>query len=104
MKIITMKALTLAGIVVTALSGNVMADHNSPFGAGWANMPNDIHNTVTEDSLRGTAFRDFISRGAGADSVNRYSDGTRSHSRSSSSRSGGSASRSGGGGGRGGRG
>lgn len=100
MKIITMKSLALAGIVTFALSGNVMADHNSPFGAGWASMPNDIHNTVIEDGLRGTVFRDFVSRGAGADSVNRYSDGTRGHSRSL--RSGGSVNR--GGGGRGGRG
>lgn len=100
MKVTTMKAITLAGIVTWVGSGNVMADHNSPFGAGWANMPNDIHNTVTEDGLRGTVFRDFVSRGAGADTVNRYSDGTRSHSRNL--RSGGSASH--GGGGRGGRG
>lgn len=98
MKIMAMKNIALAGIVSLVCSGNVMADHNSPHGAGWANMTNDIHNTVIEDGLRGTAFRDFVSRGAGADSVNRYTDSTNNQSRSS--RMGGSSrgGRNGGGG------
>jgi hypothetical protein len=50
MKFLTIKSLILAGIVAAGFAGSVMADHNSPFGAG-------------------------------ADTVNRYSDGTRGQSR-----------------------
>ena len=56
------------------------ADHNSPFGAGWANMPNDIHNTRIDTLGDNTTFRDFVRYGNGSDSVNRYltdSDSTR---------------------------
>ncbi len=45
-------------------------------GAGWANMPNGIHNIRTEDDLSGTEFRDVVHQGAGADTVNRYLDTT----------------------------
>ncbi len=93
MKIMTVKYIALAGIVALTFSGNVMADHNSPHGSGWANMPNDIHNTVIEDGLSGSEFRDFVFRGAGADSINRYADGTNGHSHST--RNGGSANRGG---------
>ena len=31
-----------------AASGAALADHNSKNGEGWANMPNDIHNTRIE--------------------------------------------------------
>jgi hypothetical protein len=67
-------ALTLAALVGAMAAAPVMADHNSPMGAGWASMPNDIHNTrfdtmLTDDS---EAFLDFVRYGAGADSVNRY--------------------------------
>lgn len=48
------------------------ADHNSKWGDGWANMPNDIHNTRVDTRGDNTAFRDFVSKGNGADSVNRY--------------------------------
>jgi len=49
------------------------ADHNSVWGEGWANMPNDIHNTRIEtlDVEDGnTIFTDFVREGGGADSVN----------------------------------
>lgn len=57
------------------LASAASADHNSPHGEGWANMPNDIHNTRI-DTLGGSndAFRSFVRYGNGADSVNRYSD------------------------------
>jgi len=45
------------------LSASALADHNSLHGSGWANMPNDIHNTRIEDGLSGTAFRDFVRQG-----------------------------------------
>ena len=55
---------------------SALADHNSIHGAGWANMPNDIHNTRIEDDLSSTEFRDFVAKGAGAATVNRYLDTT----------------------------
>jgi hypothetical protein len=77
------------GSIAALLSVSALADHNSPHGAGWANMPNDIHNTRIEDGLSGTAFRDFVRQGAGADTVNRYLDSTSSPSGSGRSTSGG---------------
>lgn len=62
------------GSLAAFLSASALADHNSLNGAGWANMPNDVHNTRIEDGLSGTEFRDFIRQGAGADTVNRYLD------------------------------
>ena len=55
-------------------SGQVLADHNSKNGEGWANMPNDIHNTRVEtlDNNDSEAFRDFVKFGEGADSENRF--------------------------------
>jgi hypothetical protein len=52
------------------------ADHNSPNEEGWANMPNDIHNTRidTKESGDNEAFREFVQYGEGADSVNRFAD------------------------------
>lgn len=71
----TAHALVL-GSLAALLSATAFADHNSPNGAGWANMPNDIHNTRIEDGLSGTAFRDFVRQGAGAATTNRYLDGS----------------------------
>ncbi len=67
----TAHALIL-GSLAALFSASALADHNSIHGAGWANMPNDIHNTRIEDGLSGTEFRDFVRQGAGADTVNRY--------------------------------
>lgn len=54
------------------------ADHNSKNGAGWANMPNDIHNTRVEtlETNDNEAFRDFVKYGEGSETVNSESDGT----------------------------
>jgi hypothetical protein len=73
------------GSLSALFSVPALADHNSPHGAGWANMPNDIHNTRIEDSLSGTEFADFVRQGAGADTVNRYLDSTTTLSGSSRS-------------------
>jgi hypothetical protein len=53
------------------------ADHNSKNGAGWANMPNDIHNTRVEtlEANDNEAFRDFVKYGEGSESENSESDG-----------------------------
>ena len=50
------------------------ADHMSIWGAGWASMPNDIHNTRFDTRLLedDAAFRDFVRYGVGADSTNRF--------------------------------
>jgi hypothetical protein len=71
----TTHALIL-GSLVALVSLPTLADHNSLHGAGWANMPNDVHNTRIEDDLSGTEFADFVRQGAGAATVNRYLDST----------------------------
>jgi hypothetical protein len=58
-----------AGLFVAA---SAHADHNSVWGAGFANMPNDIHNSAIEDDQ--DVFLDLVRYGDGADSVNRYDD------------------------------
>ena len=72
MKIRTLLATCMAsGVLATTTA---YADHASPMGAGWANMPNDIHNTRLEDSNE--EFMDLVQGGGGVDSVNRYDDDT----------------------------
>jgi hypothetical protein len=69
MKIRTLLATCITGGVLATTSAS--ADHNSIWGEGWANMPNDIHNTRIE-TLNGdnSEFIVFIRGGGGADSVN----------------------------------
>jgi len=62
------------GSLAALFSMSALADHNSPNGSGWANMPNDVHNTRIEEDLSGTEFADFVRQGAGADTINRYLD------------------------------
>ena len=85
----TAHALVL-GSLAALFSVSALADHNSPWGAGWANMPNDIHNIQIEDDLSGTEFSDVVRQGAGADTVNRYLDTTSTLQSGSVSTSGGS--------------
>ena len=63
---------TLASIAAVLFSSAAMADHNSVNGAGWANMPNDIHNIQIEDDLSSTEFRELVSQGGVRDLPNRY--------------------------------
>lgn len=65
-------ALLVAGGIFAASAAH--ADHNSIWGAGTANMPNDIHNSAIEDDQE--VFLDLVQYGNGADSVNRYDDTT----------------------------
>lgn len=68
-----MKTRLLTGLVIAAASLTVaQADHMSPWGPGWAGMPNDIHNTRLDTRGDNEAFLDFIRYGEGADSINRY--------------------------------
>ena len=69
------------GMLATSAS---YADHNSIWGAGHANMPNDIHNTRIEDDNE--TFHDLVQYGDGADSVNRYADDTSTTTTGSSNR------------------
>lgn len=71
MKIRTLLATCITGGML--VTSTAFADHNSVWGEGWANMPNDIHNTRIEtlDMEDGnTIFTDFVREGGGADSVN----------------------------------
>ncbi len=62
----------------TLCSASALADHNSKWGEGWAQMPNDIHNTRVETRGDNTTFRDFVRKGNGATSINRYTTDRRS--------------------------
>lgn len=96
-----------AALLLLGSSTAALADHNSPWGAGWANMPNDIHNTRVEtlDSREQSSFRDFVRYGNGASSVNSFiSDSPARRSMNTNRMGRGAANRTHrGGGGRGGR-
>ena len=67
--------LALGAATAIALSAApAIADHNSKNGEGWANMPNDIHNTRIEtlETRDNEAFRDLVKYGEGSESVNRF--------------------------------
>ena len=68
------KKTAIALFITGALAASTAsyADHNGIWGAGTANMPNDIHNTRIEDDAE--TFMDLVQYGDGADSVNRYDD------------------------------
>ena len=72
MKSKVLSALFVAtGILTTSA---VYADHNSVWGEGWANMPNDVHNTRIDTLGDNDEFVDFVQYGDGADTVNRFTD------------------------------
>lgn len=56
----------LAGLISTAASTVVLADHMSIWGEGWANMPNDIHNLRMEYIDDNDSFVSTVKYGAGA--------------------------------------
>jgi len=63
-----------AATAIALCASPAFADHNSKQGEGWANMPNDIHNTriETREADDNEAFRDFVKYGEGSTSVNRF--------------------------------
>lgn len=63
-----------AATAIALCATPAIADHNSKNGEGWANMPNDIHNTRIEtlESNDNEAFRDLVKYGEGSESVNRF--------------------------------
>lgn len=66
--------MSAAVMLVLATTGTAFADHNSKNGEGWANMPNDIHNTriETKEAKDNEAFRDFVKYGEGSRTENRF--------------------------------
>lgn len=70
----TVTACAIASLLGSFAAAPAFADHNSPMGAGWANMPNDIHNTRIDTRLEDDyqSFIDFVKYGMGADTVNRF--------------------------------
>ncbi|MFA5081304.1 MAG: hypothetical protein WC474_02010 [Hydrogenophilaceae bacterium] len=68
----THKSLTLIALLGSLASLPALADHNSVWGPGFANMPNDVHNTRIEDDLDQDAWTAFVQYGAGAATPNRY--------------------------------
>ncbi|MBD3618776.1 MAG: hypothetical protein HUJ28_04830 [Chromatiales bacterium] len=70
-----MKLASAALLASLLASTAAMADHNSIWGEGTANMPNDIHNTrIDTMDDDGDTFAEFVRYGDGADSVNRFLD------------------------------
>lgn len=67
-------AASAAATLILAAAGTALADHNSKNGEGWANMPNDIHNTriETKEANDNEAFRDFVKYGEGSRTENRF--------------------------------
>jgi len=74
MKYKTRQIASLIAVIGGLVALPASADHNSVWGSGWANMPNDIHNTRIEDNLSGDEWRDFVRQGNGARTDNRYLD------------------------------
>ena len=67
-------ATSAAVTLILAATGTAFADHNSKNGEGWANMPNDVHNTriETKEADDNEAFRDFVKYGEGSRTENRF--------------------------------
>ena len=69
MTIFNRKPLVFALGMITAVAAQ--ADHNSVWGEGWANMPNDIHDTRIDTMDDETdSFIDFVRMGSGAGNDN----------------------------------
>jgi len=56
---LTVLGLALTGALMAAPAA--WADHNSIWGEGWANMPNDVHDTRIDTLGDNEAFADFVS-------------------------------------------
>jgi hypothetical protein len=97
------KQLIVGGLILAGSLSVAQADHNSVMGPGTANMPNDIHNMRIEDmDDEDASFSDLVSRGIGADTVNRYADDDATMAATDAGQGSGSGAGAGGGGGAGG--
>jgi len=62
--------IRIAALGVALSSTAAMADHNSPWGEGWANMPNDTHDTRIDTMDDSDAWGDYLdSRDVGSASI-----------------------------------
>ena len=68
------KTIFLSGLCLVGTMSIAQADHNSVWGPGQANMPNDIHNIRIDTMDDDVDFSELVSHGIGADTVNRYLD------------------------------
>ncbi len=60
----------IAALGIALASASAMADHNSPWGEGWGNMPNDTHDTRIDTRDDSDAWHDYLdSRDIGGGSV-----------------------------------
>ncbi|MEJ2060837.1 MAG: hypothetical protein P8Y64_10180 [Gammaproteobacteria bacterium] len=74
-----MKSRKLSIVVLLGAMGlapAVWADHNSIWGEGWANMPNDTHDTRIDTLGDNEAFTDYVQEAAASarDDVDTVSD------------------------------
>jgi hypothetical protein len=65
------RSLIAVALVALSTAPVAMADHNSVWGMGYANMPNDVHNTRLDPDVTDEEFRDLVKSGVLADTLNR---------------------------------
>ena len=59
---------SLAVVAALGVAPAAWADHMSPWGEGWANMPNDTHDTRIDTLDDNDAFLDYVSGGGASES------------------------------------
>ena len=65
---------SLAVVAVLGVAPAAWADHMSPWGEGWANMPNDTHDTRIDTLDDNDAFLDYVSDVSGGGASESGSD------------------------------
>lgn len=78
----------LVAVLTLSAAPLAMADHNSKWGEGWANMPNETHNTRLDTRDDNEEFLDYVSTLRGGSAGDAESGGGASDSGSSNSRGG----------------
>jgi hypothetical protein len=68
---VTRCLISLAAALTVLVAPLAVADHMSPWGMGWASMPNDVHNTRLDPDVTDEEFRELVQQGDLADTVNR---------------------------------
>jgi hypothetical protein len=57
------RSLIAVALVALTAAPVAMADHNSVWGMGYANMPNDVHNTRLDPTVTDEEFRALVKKG-----------------------------------------
>ncbi len=65
---------SLAVVAALGVAPAAWADHMSPWGEGWANMPNDTHDTRIDTLDDNDAFLDYVSDVSGGGASESGSD------------------------------